>query len=74
MTTKYNWREVPRDPKGNAIWRKETLDRANRDHEDAKTFRRMLVDKCREDFWFWATGFAFLHEPRILDDDGEGLD
>jgi hypothetical protein len=77
VTYKYNWREVPRDPKLNAKWRKRTLELSNRDHEDSLKFRGMLVKECRKDFWFWACGFAFVHEPRILDtgdEDSDALD
>lgn len=66
---KYNYREVPRDKALNAIWRAKTQDYCTRDHPDAIEFRKRIVALCRKDFWYWATGFAYVHEPRILDDE-----
>ena len=65
----YSWRTVPRDPEHNKLWRQRTLELANRGNADARKFRKLLLQRCREDFWFWATGFALVHEPRILDQD-----
>jgi len=31
------------------------------------------MEMCRKDFWAWAKGFAYVHEPRILDDEAFGL-
>ncbi len=64
---KYDYRVVPDDPKLNAIWRAETLDYTTRKHRDAAILRRQIFDLCRKDFWYWAKGFAYVHEPRIMD-------
>lgn len=62
----YDYRVVPRDPKDNAEWRKQTLENA----DASVVFQKEVTELCRKDFWYWATGFAFVHEPRILDDSG----
>lgn len=71
---KYNWRVVPDDPEENRVWREMTLDYASRSGPDAETFRGWLLERCRNDFWYWAKGFAYVHEARILDDDADSLD
>lgn len=71
---RYSWAEVPRDLELNAIWREKTQDFTTRDHPDAATLRARILEKCRKDFWYWATGFTYVHEPRILDDDAEEFD
>ena len=71
MAYTYNWKEPPRDPEDNAVWRQKTLKLAGRDHPDSIKFRKMLMERCRKDFWFWSVGFAVLHEARILDDDAD---
>jgi hypothetical protein len=70
----YTYREVPDDPELNRIWRENTLDYCSRDHDDAAELRQIVLENCRKDFWFWAKGFAYVHEPRILDDDAEEFD
>jgi hypothetical protein len=64
---------VPDDPQENALWRAQTMDYCTRDHPDAIKFRRMVLEECRKDFWYWAKGFAYVHEPRILDDDADDI-
>lgn len=69
--------EVPDDPEQNALWRAETLRLATQDHPNAAKFRQNILDRCRKDFWYFAKGFCYVHEPRILDDDADfiaGLD
>jgi hypothetical protein len=66
---RYVWSIIPDDPEENKIWRKKTLDYCSRDSEDAAKLRRMIYEACRKDFWFWAKGFAYCHEVRMLDDD-----
>jgi hypothetical protein len=62
---KYNHLVVPDDPKENALWRAQTLEYAS----TGPKFRKVIFELCRKDFWFWAKGFAYVHEARILDDD-----
>jgi len=66
---RYDYKVVPDDPALNAIWREKTLEYASRDDPDAPEFRRRIMEFCRKDFWYWAKGFAYVHEARILDDD-----
>jgi len=70
----YSYKKVPSDPEENALWREKTLDYCSRDHPDAIELQKMIMERCRKDFWFWSMGFCFVHEPRILDDDAEDLD
>ena len=65
---KYTYREVPDDPELNKIWREKTLEYCSRDHPDATKLRKLILERCSKDFWYWAKGFACVHEPRILDD------
>jgi len=67
----YRWREPPFNPEDNAAWRKRTMRLASGDRADAAEFRKMLLERCKKDFWYWSTGFAWLHEARILDDDAD---
>ena len=67
----YTHHEVPDDPELNVFWRAETLRLAAQSHSNAIVFRQQIMDHCRKDFWYWAKGFCFVHEPRILDDDAE---
>jgi hypothetical protein len=71
---KYNHLEVPDDPELNAKWRAETLRLASLEGPGADKLRRQIREKCRKDFWYWAKGFAFVHEPRVLDDEAEEFD
>ncbi len=68
----FNYRldTIPDDPEENARWRETTLRLA----EKSLAFRRKVMEFCRKDFWFWAKGFAYVFEPRILDDDAEGIE
>jgi hypothetical protein len=68
---KYNPRVVPDDPDLNAKWRKKTLELCAEAGDESEMLRRALMERCRKDFWFFAKGFCFLHETRILDDDAE---
>ena len=70
MSYEYDFRIIPDDPAENATWRSETLRKA----EGSEPFRQKLLDLCRQSFWFWAKGFAYVHEPRILDDEAVALD
>jgi hypothetical protein len=65
----YNHLVVPDDPEENALWRAETLRLAEQKHTNVHKFRKLILERCRKDFWFWAKGFAYVHEARILDDD-----
>ena len=67
----YDWKTVPDDPAENAIWRARTLDACSSKHPNAAKLRRNIMEMCRKDFWYWANGFAFVHEPRVLDDSAE---
>ena len=67
----YDWQVVPREKHLNAIWRAKTLEFAGRDHPDARKFQQMQIEACRKDFWHWACGYSYLHEPRILDEDAD---
>jgi len=64
----YKYDIIPDAPAENAIWRAQTLDYCNRDHPDAVKLRRLIIARCRKDFWYWAKGFAYVHEARLLDD------
>jgi hypothetical protein len=68
---RYTSREVPDDPELNRIWRENTLDYCSRDHPETPELRRRIMERCRKDFWYWAKGFAYVHEARILDDDDD---
>jgi hypothetical protein len=61
--------DIPDNPELNARWRAETLALASQDHPNVVRFREEIFERCRRDFWYWAKGFAYVHEPRILDDD-----
>ncbi len=65
MAYVYDHRIVPTDPDENAQWREQTLVFGR-----SPAFQKKILDLCRKDFWYWAMGFAFVHEPRIL----EGMD
>jgi len=67
----YTYRVVPSDPAENAIWRAQTLDYCSRNHPDAAKLRERVMERCRKDFWYFARGFAVVHEPRILNDDAD---
>jgi hypothetical protein len=66
----YNLRVVPDDPAENAFWRTETLRLAAIGGEN---FQKKVLDLCLADFWYWSKGFAYVHEPRILDDAAVGI-
>jgi len=68
---KYNHLKVPDDPILNAKWREETIHLASQNHPNVEKFRHQIRECCRKDFWYWAKGFAYVHEARILDDDAE---
>jgi hypothetical protein len=68
---RYSYRDVPDDPKLNAVWRENTLEYCSRDHPDAAKLRKLILERCKKDFWYWAKGFAYVHEARILDDDDD---
>jgi hypothetical protein len=70
----YSYKDVPDDPMLNAVWRGTTLDYCSRDHPDAAKLQQMVLEQCRNDFWYWSMGFAYVHEPRILDDDAENFE
>lgn len=65
----YNHRVVPDDPVENAAWRAETI----RITSINPAVRRDVLRLCAADFWYWSKGFAFVHEPRILDDNAKEL-
>jgi hypothetical protein len=67
---KYDYTTVPDDPAENAAWRAKTLKMA----AGSERFQNQLLDRCRKDFWYWSMGFAYVFEPRILDDDAGGVD
>lgn len=67
----YSYEQVPDDPALNAIWREQTLDYCSRDHPDAAKLQEIILELCRKDFWYWAKGFAYVHEARLLDDDAD---
>ena len=67
----YSWKVVPREPENNKLWREKTLELASRKGKDAKRFQKMVMERCRKDFWYFATGLCFVHEPRILDEDAD---
>ena len=69
----YSHLEVPSDPELNAKWRAETLRLAGQNHPNVRKFRAQIIERCRKNFWYWVTGFAYVHEPRILNDDVEEL-
>ena len=71
---RYSYEIIPDNPAENKLWRKKTLDYCSRDHTDARKLRKLIREKCKKDFWYWATGYAFLHEPRILDEEAEEFD
>lgn len=62
----YDHRIIPDNRDENAAWRAETLRMA----ANNPSLQRMIMDRCAADFWYWATGFGYVHEPRILDDSG----
>lgn len=66
----YRLDTIPDDPAENAQWRETTLRLANQ----SPAFRQKAMEFCRKDFWFWAKGFAYVFEPRILDDDADGVE
>ena len=68
---KYNHLKVPDDPILNAKWREETIRLASQNHPNVGKFRQQIRECCRKDFWYWAKGFAYVHEARILDDDAD---
>ncbi len=70
MADNYRLDTIPDDPEENAKWRETTLRLA----ENSPAFRQQVMEFCRKDFWFWAKGFAYVFEPRILDDDAEGVE
>ena len=61
---------VPTEPAENAAWREKTLRLA----AASPAFQQDIVAHCAADFWYWSRGFAFVHEPRILDDSSEVLE
>lgn len=66
----YDHRVVPDSPAENAAWRAEILRRASRN----EAIREDILARCRASFWYFATGFCFVHEPRILDDNSGVLE
>jgi hypothetical protein len=73
---RYTYKEVPDDPALNAIWREKTLDYCSRNHPDALKLQKLILERCRKDFWYFVKGFCYVQEARILDDEAnlESLD
>jgi hypothetical protein len=65
VDSNYRLDTVPDDPVENARWRETILRLA----EQSPRVREKVLEFCRKDFWYWAKGFAYLHETRVLDDE-----
>lgn len=65
MLSPGKWYErVPKDQKGNRLFRKATLQRALTDSR----FRQALLEVCRQDFLFWVNVFVWQYNPNSVGD------
>lgn len=60
-----HFRQVPRSPKKNLVWRLRVLRKARSD----RGFRRFLIRRCERDILFWINGFVNQFNPNSI---GEG--
>lgn len=60
-----HFRQVPRSPRKNLVWRLRVLKKARSDCG----FRRFLVKRCERDILFWINGFVNQFNPNSI---GEG--
>ena len=66
MSYRYTWHTIPRDPEQNAIWRATTAAYTGSGNPNDEVLKQRIMERCARDFWFWAYGFAYCHEPRTI--------